>query len=242
MKCPHCLEAFHSSPSMQHLGKTIDTTDTGHFSFVVLHEVCPGCKRSILHLRRSCLDYPLADEVEKRKKVIAEIEALDCGKIFRQGGGQDFLIFPKGYARSPLPPEVPEEFTGDYREAALVLTDSPKASAALSRRCLQHILVGPGGANPKKNLVDQIEEVRPKVPSHFGDMLHDVRAIGNFAAHPMKSTNTGEIIDVEDGEAEWLLDTIEAAFDFYFVQPAKAKQKRDAINAKLTDAGKPPLK
>ena len=50
------------------------------------------------------------------------------------------LVRPKGISRAPLPPEVPSEFTKDYQEACLVLTDSPKASAALSRRCLQNLL------------------------------------------------------------------------------------------------------
>ena len=58
----------------------------------------------------------------------------------------------------------------------------------------------------------------------------------------MKSTHTGEIMDVEPGEAEWLLDTLEGLFDFYFVQPATLKTKREALNAKLADANKPPLK
>lgn len=69
-----------------------------------------------------------------------------------------------------------------------------------------------------------------------------MRNIGNFAAHPIKSTNTGEIIDVEPGEAEWLLDVLEGLFDFYFVQPAILKAKRDKLNQKLVDAGKPPMK
>jgi len=35
---------------------------------------------------------------------------------------------------------------------------------------------------------------------------------------------------------------LELVFDFYFVQPAEAQRNRDAINAKLAEAGKPPLK
>ena len=31
-------------------------------------------------------------------------------------------------------------------------------------------------------------------------------------------------------------------FDFYFVQPAKLEKKRDALNKKLEEAGKPQLK
>jgi hypothetical protein len=44
------------------------------------------------------------------------------------------------------------------------------------------------------------------------------------------------------GEAEWLLDVLEGLFDFYFVQPALLKAKRDALNKKLKDAGKPAMK
>ena len=35
---------------------------------------------------------------------------------------------------------------------------------------------------------------------------------------------------------------LEGFFDFYFVQPAKLEKKRDALNKKLKEAGKPPLK
>jgi hypothetical protein len=59
-----------------------------------------------------------------------------------------------------------------------------------------------------------------KVPSYISEGLHAVRVIGNFAAHSIKSTSTGEIVDVEEGEAEWNFDVLESLFDFYFVQPA----------------------
>lgn len=55
-------------------------------------------------------------------------------------------------------------------------------------------------------------------------------------------TNTGLILGVEPGEAEWLLDVLEALFDFYFVRPARLTAKRDALNKKLAEAGKPPMK
>jgi Domain of unknown function (DUF4145) len=80
------------------------------------------------------------------------------------------------------------------------------------------------------------------LPTHLGEAVDAVRNIGNFAAHPIKSTNTGEIVDVESGEAEWLLDVLEGLFDFYFVQPAMLQKKKQALNKKLADAGKPPMK
>ena len=115
-----------------------------------------------------------------------------------------YLIHPKATSRQPVPAEVPEEFTADYKEACLVLADSPKASAALSRRCLQHILQEKSGAKTQNNLAKTIEEVidDPKTPRDVADSLDMVRNIGNFSAHPNKSTNTGEIVPVEPVEAE----------------------------------------
>jgi hypothetical protein len=63
----------------------------------------------------------------------------------------------------------------------------------------------------------------------------------HFAAHPMKSQVIGETIDVEMGQAEWNLNVLDSLFDFYFVQPAIAAEKKRQINAKLKEAGKPTL-
>ena len=150
---------------------------------------------------------------------------------------------PRTIARAALPPEAPSKFADDYKEACLVLADSPKASAALSRRCLQNLLRDHAGVK-HSNLDSEIHEVLAsgKLPTQLANAIDAVRVGGNFAAHTIKSTNTGEVIDVEPGEAEWQLDTLEGLFDFYFVQPAVLKQKRDALDKKLKEAGKPPLK
>jgi Domain of unknown function (DUF4145) len=93
------------------------------------------------------------------------------------------------------------------------------------------------------NLINEIKEVveSGKLPADLAEALDAVRVIGNFAAHPIKSTNTGEIVDVEPGEAEWLLETLESLFEFYFVRPAVLQAKRDSLNAKLKEAGKGPF-
>ena len=80
------------------------------------------------------------------------------------------------------------------------------------------------------------------LPSEIAANVDAIRHIGNFAAHPMKSKASGEIVEVEEGEAEWLLDVLEELFDFYYVGPAQAAARRDALNKKLASLGKPPLK
>jgi hypothetical protein len=164
----------------------------------------------------------------------------------RPAGGkpQRYIGYPHSAAgERDLPPEVTSPFREDFKEACAVLSLSPKASAALSRRCLQAILRDKARTK-SKDLFDQIEEVSiPGIlPSHIVEDLHAVRNIGNFAAHTIKSTNTGEIIDVEPGEAEWNLDVLESLFDFYFVQPALSAKRKTELNKKLREAGKPEIK
>ena len=74
------------------------------------------------------------------------------------------------------------------------------------------------------------------LPLGLAEAIDDVRNVGNFAAHPLKGTNTALVLDVEPGEAEWTLVVLETLFDYYFVQPARLKAKRYALNKKLAKA------
>jgi hypothetical protein len=96
----------------------------------------------------------------------------------------------------------------------------------------------------KGDLSKQIQYVidSGKLPSHLEEDIDAIRNIGNFAAHPNKSNSTGEVLEVEPHEAEWNLEVLESLFDFYYVQPERAKARKVALNAKLTDSGKPPMK
>ena len=152
-------------------------------------------------------------------------------------------IRPKGASRPPCPTQVPPAIAEDYQEACLIIADSPKASAALSRRCLQALLRGVAGVK-HGNLADEIQQVLDsgKLPSDLAGSIDAIRHIGNFAAHPTKDKATGEIVEVEPGEAEWNLEVLESLFDFYYVRPALLQAKKDALNRKLIEAGKPPMK
>jgi hypothetical protein len=181
---------------------------------------CPECGRAIIQLTRS--------------------DPAAGGGAWTEG--LRLIAWPRATNRPPCPPEAPDAIREDYTEACLVLSDSPKASAALSRRCLQHILRETGKVKPG-NLADEIDQAiaNKLLPSNLADNLDAVRHIGNFAAHPTKSVNTGEVIDVEPGEAEWNLDVVEALMDVFYVQSARLAVKKAALNAKLAEAGKQPI-
>jgi hypothetical protein len=90
-------------------------------------------------------------------------------------------------------------------------------------------------------LYDEIQEVidSDEAPSWLSENLNTVRVAGNFAAHPIKSTNTGEVVEVEPGEAEFLLEVLDGVFDFYFVQPERARKQREALQKKLDETRRP---
>jgi hypothetical protein len=154
-----------------------------------------------------------------------------------------FLIYPRTGSSPLCPPEVPADFAEDFNEASLILDLSPKASAALSRRCLQHILEDMGKVKPN-DLSKEIQQILDShgLPPYLSERIDAIRAIGNIAAHPTKDKNTGDILPVEPGEAEWLLGVVEDLLEFYFVGPAKTAKKNAAITQKLSVAGKLPLR
>jgi len=214
MKCPHCLVEIHDG---WHKNLIYNMPDTRWF---IHHQICPSCKKIMLRLSK---------------------QNTTAGVV--TGQPESNLVYPKTYSRKMISDETLGNFASDYKEAYLVLADSPKASAALSRRCLQSLLREKAGVKPG-NLSNEIQQVidSKNLPSYLSDSIDAIRNIGNFAAHPNKSTNTGEIVDVEPGEADWTLEVLESLFDFYLVQPQKLQDKRDALNKKLKDSGKPDMK
>lgn len=228
MKCPHCLENFSDQQTMWSviLGNDVD----GGWRFTRRHCPNPDCNHFIFELENGIpLPIPQHQQAGLQNVTLAAVR-------------QTFRVWPKGSGRPPTPLEVPPPIAEDYKEACLILTDSPKASAALSRRCLQNVLRTAAGVT-HGNLANEIDRVLATntLPAGTASNLDIVRDIGNFAAHPIKNTSTGEIVDVEPHEAEWNLEVLESLFDFYYVLPARAKAKKDAFNKKLVDAGKQPL-
>src|SRR5579883_1812676 len=116
MKCPHCTVAIHANWTSTPIRHGNTTT---RWRTQVM--ACPACSKIIVRTGEG------------------------------MWGANEFIepvvwvqVFPQGYNRGPVPTEVPKDIASDYDEASLVLASSPKASAALSRRCLQTTLARSG--------------------------------------------------------------------------------------------------
>jgi Domain of unknown function (DUF4145) len=153
--------------------------------------------------------------------------------------------FPSSKRRFKVPDACPENVSRDYSEAAKLLPISPMASAAFARRCLQALLRIRGYT--QKDLAPQIkallEEKDPSkiLPFYIGKSIDAVRNFGNFSAHEIKHRDTAAILEVEPGEAEWSIEILEQLIDYYYVKLVEENRKLEALNKKLTSAGKPPI-
>ncbi len=220
MICPHCSTTV-----------KFDWDSTERFSYPkdenIEHQIsfanCPSCDELVIYLIESLFD---------------GIKHIDRGIKSEK----EVMIYPNK-SKFQNVEDIPEEYLEDYEEALKVLSASSKASAALTRRLLQNILREEFKIK-KSSLAQEIQTFieLEGIPSHLTDAVDAVRNIGNFAAHPAKDKNTGEIVNVENGEAEWLIEVIEALFDFTFIQPKKLQKRREELNLKLKKIGKPKMK
>jgi hypothetical protein len=128
-----------------------------------------------------------------------------------------------------FPEYVPGPIRQDYEEACKIRDLSPKASATLSRRCLQGIIRDFKGI-VKKRLVDEIDALKDEVDPDTWAAIDAVRQIGNIGAHMEKDIN--EIIDVEPEEAQLLIELIETLIKDWYI----ARFKRQEHLAKIVDA------
>ena len=101
-----------------------------------------------------------------------------------------WTLLPPSSAK-PQPDYIPQPIRDDYYEACAIRDLSPKASATITRRCLQG-MIRDFCRISKRRLIDEIDELRklvaagqapPGVQSDMVDAIDDVGKIGNIGAH-----------------------------------------------------------
>ncbi len=157
-----------------------------------------------------------------------------CGKtsIYLDGFSKDLeelsiSVYPRSTAKS-FPEYVPNAVRQDYEEACSIVFLSPKASATLSRRCLQGIIRDFWKIS-KNTLYDEINELQGKIPPDQWKVIDGVRRIGNIGAHMQQDIDL--IIDIDPNEAQKLILLIEHLIrDWYIVRHEQRQLYQDIIN------------
>ena len=125
-----------------------------------------------------------------------------------------------------FPSYVPKPILDDYKEACLTKDISPKASATISRRCLQG-MIRDFWKVKKDRLIDEIEGIKDKVELMTWEAIDTVRKVGNIGAHMEKDINL--IIDVEPNEASLLINLIETLINDWYINRHEREERLKAI-------------
>ena len=151
-------------------------------------------------------------------RLLVELRTMD---------GCTYPAWPAGATRPRLSDDVPEEYANEYLTACQILTYSPEASAAISRRLLHRFLAEQAGAGAG-GLAQQIEKATrsAELPVYLKDALRTLADVARLAPETEKSKRPELLAPVEPGEAEWLLDVLQPLFELYFVQPARMRRRQ----------------
>lgn len=200
--------------------------------------ICPFCQHVIANAYETLTTYSVDFSQSTSSRAIASpasrgvrvtpylihVEFHKCPNCEKQsiivkGAGSEVegiinWIHPASTAKQ-YPSYVPEQIKQDYEEAYAILNLSPKASATLSRRCLQGMIRDFWDVHDKGNLCCEIDAISDKISSSARRALDATRKIGNIGAHMEQDVD--RILDIDPSEAETLLKLIEFLIQEWYI-------------------------
>jgi hypothetical protein len=201
-----------------------------------LNWTCPHCERAVtitddrLSINSHTLDI---ENAEGRRTLVSQYRVCpnqDCKKFtlyatlyestWNARDGERFgsqlhhwSLIPDSRAQN-FPTYIPQVILEDYREACIIKDLSPKASATLSRRCLQGMIRDFWKVKSGR-LVDEIAAIQSQVDPLTWDAIEAVRKIGNIGAHMEKDIDV--IVEVDPNEAILLIELIETLVREWYI-------------------------
>lgn len=203
MTCPFCNATVLSNTIQRYFsyhGTSEEPSLNDACELLVSGTFCPNCRRTIFTAKYTGLKMP--------KNTIIPIYPLSPARQF--------------------PDYIPESIRQDYEEAYSILSLSPKASATLSRRCLQG-MIRVFWKISERTLFEEITALKDKIPASQYQAIDALRQLGNIGAHMEKDTNL--IIDIEPQEAQYLLKLIELLLQQWYVE----RHEQEKLYADIVD-------
>ncbi|HGY4819609.1 TPA: DUF4145 domain-containing protein [Klebsiella aerogenes] len=211
-ECPFCgrLSVFESIEKKNNSFAVAADTKYGVLAFESSVNVCPN---------KECKEFTYVSKVSTAK--------LEGGYYRPVNLIEQWVNRPNGIYKQ-FPDYVPKPILDDYKEAVLIKNLSPKASATLSRRCLQGMIRNVWHVKPAR-LVDEIKAIEGQIESNVWKAIDAVRNIGNIGAHMENDINV--IVDVDPDEAEMLIGLLELLIQEWYVEKHERQLRIDAITA-----------
>lgn len=211
--CPFCQHAIANS------SETLTTYSFDFSQYMSSHQIHSPASRGITVT-------PYLIHVEFHKCPNCEKQSIIVKGVGSEVEGITSWIHPVSSSKQ-YPSYVPEQIKQDYEEAYAILNLSPKASATLSRRCLQGMIRDFWEVHDKGNLCSEIDAIADKVSPSARRALDATRKIGNIGAHMEQDVDM--IIDIDPSEAETLLKLIEHLMQEWYINRHDSDMLLDEI-------------
>lgn len=169
---------------------------------------------------------PYLIHVEFHKCPNCERQSIIVKGVGPEVEGTNLLVHPTSAAKQ-YPSYVPDQIKQDYEEAYAILNLSPKASATLSRRCLQGMIRDFWEVHDRGSLCSEIDAIADKISPSARRALDATRRIGNIGAHMEQDVD--KIIDIDPSEAETLLKLIELLMQEWYINRHDSEVLLDEI-------------
>jgi hypothetical protein len=217
-QCPHCnhhTTITSSNYSENDFGLSIENAD-GPKVLSSYYIVCPNSECNKYTLGSILFD----STYEVRNQRYGHYDRIEIKQM---------RIVPSSFAKV-FPDYIPKPIIQDYEEACSIIDQSPKASATLSRRCLQG-MIRDFWKVKSSSLYKEIEGIKEKVDTLTWKSIDATRKIGNIGAHMEKDINL--IIDVEPKEAHALIRLIEILIKDWYI----SRHEREIMFNEIVSSG-----
>jgi len=217
-RCPFCNHDSTILDSNYYEGDDALTIKNAMGTLFMKYEfiVCPN---------KNCNKVSLYFSIDNKGEILSGRMSKD------RGFSRKWTLLPESKAKT-LPDYIPKPITDDYNEACLIKDLSSKASATLSRRCLQTMIRDFWGVKGKRNLKQEIEAIRDSVNPQTWKAIDAIKNLGNIGAHMEEDINL--IIDIDPDEADVLIELIETLIEDWYID----RYEREVRVAKIIDIDK----
>jgi hypothetical protein len=235
MKCPTCGE---NTPDAWSDFQAVQPVRGGGYANALNLPSGTG-----VHQRRVSLNWMLCANPACEQLVILMHDAFMAYEGTKAIGNaeESYLVRPRAAVPRSFAGDLPEDLLRDYVESVLILQESPRMSAVLSRRILADLLERYAELTDF-HLKDRIDAFVRGSSHPYGlrENLRYLAEMGNFGAH--KQTNDqAEVVDVTAEEAGWTLGLVERLFDYFILTPEKDKRMREQFDKKVEEAKRKPI-
>lgn len=221
--CPHCkvLSQQVWTNTEEISRRVIDIL--GHIYLDYRSEVSPGNQVSAKVFLDHCVSKMQQYDYLSEHYISNEFRFSKCQSCLKTTIWQlEDMIYPRSSSLPDPNEDMNDEIKELYREAVLIFQDSPRASAALLRLCVQKLCVELG---EKGNLNTSIKNMVAKgLNAQIQQALDYCRVIGNEAVHPGK-------INIEDDtdQVSILFDLVNDIAQEMITKPKEMREKYSSL-------------